>query len=61
MLTYAEYLSRHSYLHLLARNTMYSEFPRLSDKSSAREYENQLETLEIRIQERASGKVYGMR
>ena len=61
MLTYAEYLSRHSYLHLLARNTMYSEFPRLTNKSTSKEFENQLESLEIRIQERSSGKVYGMR
>lgn len=61
MLTYAEYLSRHSYLHLLAGNTLYSEFPRLPETSSGKVFENQLESLEIRIQERKTKRVYGMR
>jgi hypothetical protein len=60
-MTYADYLSRHSYLHLLGGNSLYAEFPRLAENSSSRELELQLESLEIRIQERKNKKVYGMK
>lgn len=49
-MSYADYLSKHSYLHLLGKNKYYSAFPRLVNGLQSEEYISQLNALQTRVQ-----------
>lgn len=47
---YSDYLSQHSYLHMLARNIYLGKYPRLDKGLSEERYTEQLEKLKVSVE-----------